>query len=253
MFWRMGGLAVLLAVAGCGAPEAAQGDKGPPAVHKAECRWVTDRIRLDGNLDEVAWDRADKMSDFAVYWQNRKPKTGTVARLLWDSDYLYFSAQMEDSDIYADVKEHNGMTWTNDVIELFLKPAEDKLAYYEFQVNPLNTQLELFFPSRGSGGYQRFAPLTRLGMESVVRLQGTLNKYDDKDTGWTVEGRLPWSAFKATGGRPKAGEKWRFAICRYDFSTAFDKPELSSTAPLTQPDFHRYEDYGELTFVGSRR
>jgi hypothetical protein len=30
-------------------------------------------------------------------------------------------------------------------------------------------------------------------------------------------------------------------------------PELSSTAPLTLPDFHRYEDYGELTFVGPVR
>ena len=27
-------------------------------------------------------------------------------------------------------------------------------------------------------------------------------------------------------------------------------PELSSTAPLTQSDFHRYEDYGVLTFIG---
>jgi hypothetical protein len=252
MSMRMGWLTIGLALAGCVASEEAQQDKGPPAVRKAECRWVSDRIKVDGIIDEVAWDRAEKLSDFAVYWQNRKPKTATTARLLWDREYLYFCAQMEDSDVYADVRERNGMTWTNDVIELFLKPAEDKLAYYEFQVNPLNTQLELFFPSRGAGGYQRFAPLTDLGMESAVRIDGTLNKYDDKDKGWTVEARIPWTAFKATGGRPKAGDKWRFAFCRFDFSAAFDRQELSSTAPLTQPDFHRYEDYGEVTFVGPK-
>jgi hypothetical protein len=243
----------LLAVAasGCAVPEAAQ-EKGPPAVRAAECRRATNRIKIDGTLDEVAWDKADALSNFAVFWQNRKPKTATTARLLWDDNYLYFCAEMEDSDLYADVTEHNGKTWDNDVFELFFKPAEDKLAYYEFQVNAANTQLELFFPSRGAGGYTRFGPLTKLGMESAVRLEGTLNKWDDKDKGWTVEGRIPWTAFKATGGRPKPGDKWRFALCRYDYSTAFDHPELSSTAPLTQPDFHRYEDYGVLTFVGAK-
>ena len=105
-------------------------------------------------------------------------------------------------------------------------------------------------PSRGAGGYQRFAPNTRLGMESAVKLQGTLNDWHDKDTGWTVEGRIPWSAFALAGGRPKPGAKWRFALCRYDYSVTLPRTEQSSTAPLTQPDFHRYEDYGELTFVG---
>ena len=128
------------------------------------------------------------------------------------------------------------------------KPSEDKPAYYEFQVNALNTVLEMYLPSRGAGGYQRFAPLGNLGMESAVKLDGTLNDWTDKDKGWTVEGRIPWKAFEATGGRPKPGDKWRFALCRYDYSVAYDRPDLSSTAPLTQSDFHRYEDYGVLTF-----
>jgi hypothetical protein len=160
---------------------------------------------------------------------------------------------MEDSDLYADVTERNGMTWHNDVFEIFLKPAKDKPAYYEFQVNAANTQLELFFPSRGAGGYQRFAPLTRLGMESAVKLRGTLNDWKDKDEGWTVEGRIPWTAFKETGGKPNSGDKWLFSLCRYDYSTAFEHPELSSTAPLSVSDFHRYEDFGTLTFVGGEK
>jgi hypothetical protein len=227
-------------------------DPGPPAVRSAECRRARGEIRIDGRLDEAAWGNAQVLEAFSVYWLKRKAKTATRARLLWDDRYLYFAADMEDSDLYADVKEHNGMTWTNDVFELFFKPSAKALAYYEFQVNALNTRLELFLPSRGSGGYQRFAPKTKAGMESAVKLRGTLNKWQDKDEGWTVEGRIPWTAFKATGGRPKAGDVWRFALCRYDYSVAFDQPELSSTAPLTRPDFHRYEDYGELKFVGGR-
>jgi len=77
-----------------------------------------------------------------------------------------------------------------------------------------------------------------------------LNNWQDKDTGWTVEGRIPLTAFEVSGATPQPGAKWRFALCRYDYSAAFERPETSSTAPLTQSDFHRYEDYSELVFVG---
>jgi hypothetical protein len=245
-------LSILLALAGCVERETAteeQKTEDPPAVRAAECRWATGPIQINGKADEPAWKNAQEIKDFSVYWQKRKPKTATTARLLWDDDNLYFTADMEDSDLYADIKGHNGMPWLNDVFELFFKPAEDKLTYYEFQVNAANAQLELFLPSRGAGGWQRFAPLTKFGMESAVVLRGTLNNWEDKDEGWSVEGRIPWSAFKASGGRPKPGAKWRFALCRYDYSVAFDRAETSSSAPLTQSDFHRYEDYGELTFI----
>jgi hypothetical protein len=247
------GLPIVISLGGFGSPAASPSpaDKtDTPVARSAECRWATGPIKIDGTLDEAAWGKADVLKDFDVHWQHRPAKTATKARLLWDDNYLYFAAEMEDSDLYADVTQRNGMTWTNDVFELFFKPAEKKLPYYEFQVNAANTQLELFFPSRGSGGYQRFAPLTKFGMESAVKLEGTLNNPADTDKGWIVEGRIPLSAFVASGDKPRPGAKWRFALCRYDYSVAFDRVETSSTAPLTRPDFHRYEDYGELLFVG---
>src|SRR5712692_4654536 len=143
-----------------------------PITRAAECRWTATPITIDGKLDEAAWSKAQILDGFAVFWENRPAKTATKARLLWDDTNLYFAAEMEDSDLYADIKEHNGMCWLNDVFELFFKPAADKLAYYEFQVNAANTQLEMFLPSRGAGGYGRFGH-ERLGIESAVVLQGT--------------------------------------------------------------------------------
>ena len=240
---------LLLALAGC-TPAEAPPDDALPAVRAAECRRAEGDIKLDGVPDEPAWRKAQALTDFTAFWDKRKAKTATKAWLLWDDNYLYFAAEMEDADLYADVKERNAMTWTNDVFELFFKPAADRLIYYEFQVNALNTKLDLFLPSRGSGGFQRFAPTTDFGTESAVRLDGTLNDWKDTDKGWSVEGRVPWKAFEPSGGRPKPGAAWRFALCRYDYSAAFEAPELSSSAPLTQSNFHRYEDYGVLTFVG---
>ena len=164
--WCIPGMALVLGgfvgaglIAGGGggnAAPAAAGASQVAAVRLAECRWATGPIQLDGKLDEPAWENAQVIKDFAVFWENRAPKTATRARLLWDDQYLYFAAEMEDTDLYADVKEHNGMCWYNDVFEMFFKPSAQELAYYEFQVNAANTQLEMFLPSRGAGGYGRF-------------------------------------------------------------------------------------------------
>src|SRR5947207_707792 len=121
--------ALFCLLTGCADPQQGQPKPEPavPAVRSAECRWKTTDVKIDGQLDEAAWQKAQALTDFAVFWQNRKPATATKARLLWDDQYLYFSADMEDADLYADVKEFNGITWENDVFELFFKPSADKL------------------------------------------------------------------------------------------------------------------------------
>jgi hypothetical protein len=221
----------------------------PPAAKVVECRWLMGQLHFDGVINETSWTLADPI-EFRVPWENRAAKTATKARLLWDKNYLYFCAEMEDNDIYADNEQPNGRLWENDVFELFFKPSAKSLAYYEFQVNAANTPLQMFLPSRGAGGYNRFAPLVDdFHIESAVKFHGTLNDWTDKDTGWNVEGRISWEAFKPTGGRPKPGDRWQFALCRYDYSATFDQPERSTSAPLKVADFHRYEDYQELVFV----
>lgn len=221
-----------------------------------ECRWAEGLITIDGVADEADWKHAQVIDRFTLPWLQEKARparTATRARLLWDRDHLYFFAEMDDADLFADVKEHDGQTWSNDVFELFLKPAVDKPGYYEFQVNAANTKLDVFFPRREADGFTRFKGDGDFEFESAVQLRGTLNTRTDKDQGWSVEGRLSWNDFLRTGGRPAVGEIWTFALCRYDYSVDFDGAELSTCAPLKtkqQADFHYYEDYAPLKFVG---
>jgi hypothetical protein len=221
-----------------------------------ECRWASTPITIDGKAGEEAWKHAQVIDHFYLPWLGkdaRPARTATKAKLLWDREYIYFFADMEDTDLYADVTEHNGMTWENDVFELFFKPSEDKPAYYEFQVNAAGTILDLFIPRRGSGGYRRFKNDTAFHVEAKVLLRGTLNNWQDKDEGWSVEGRIPWRDFARTGGRPEVDSRWKFALCRYDYSVDFEGPELSTCAPLKSkavPEFHYHEDYATLRFVG---
>jgi glucose/arabinose dehydrogenase/mono/diheme cytochrome c family protein len=223
------------------------------ATDGVECRWTPTPPVIDGRLNDAVWGQADVVDNFQAAWLpagQRTPPTGTKVRLLWDREFLYFAAEMEDADLFATVTENDGALWTGDVFELFLKPAADRPGYYEFEFNPNNARLDMFLPARDSGGYRRHARDRAFHIETAVRLRGTLNQRDDKDRGWTVEGRMPWSDFQPTGGRPSPGDVWLHAMCRYDYSVGFKEPALSSNAPLTKPSFHRYEDYAPLTFVG---
>jgi hypothetical protein len=234
---------------------ASRADDGATAF---ECRWTDGQITIDGKADEVAWNQAQSIEGFSLPWLGeaaRPAKTATKARLMWDRENLYFFATMQDSDLYADVKEPDGATWENDVFELFFKPANDKPGYYEFQVNAAGTVMDMFIPRRGSGGYRRFKDDTVFHVAAKVSLDGTLNHWQDRDSTWSVEGRIPWTDFMRTGGRPARGEIWRFALCRYDYSVDFEGPELSTCAPLRSqpPDFHHHEDYAKLKFNGPAR
>ncbi|MFM8891683.1 MAG: sugar-binding protein, partial [Planctomycetia bacterium] len=206
-------------------------------------------------VDDDAWRGAVTIDDFSMPWlpgdasgKPRRPAKATRAKLLWDRDNLYVSADLDDADLFADVEDHDGQTWDNDVFEVFLKPAVDKPAYYEFQVNARNTQFDCFIPRRGH--MTRFKRLHDFGIESAVTLRGTLADWTDTDEGWSVEMRIPWSGFMHTGGRPEPGDQWRFALCRYDYDVGREKPDLSTTAPLSRVDFHLHEDYAPLVFVG---
>lgn len=231
-------------------------EKAQPPREDVNCRWADAPITIDGKADEKSWQQAELIDNFRLPWlqdKSRPARTATKARLLWDREYLYFFAEMEDSDLYANVEEQDGRLWDNDVFELFFKPADDKPGYYEFQVNAAGTVLDMFLPRRGSGGYERYKDDGAFHVDAKLQLDGTLNKWSDKDNGWQVEGRIPWGDFLRSGGRPTAGETWKFALCRYDYSVDFEGPELSTCAPLSSKnhaDFHHWEDYAKLKFIG---
>ena len=175
----------------------------------------------------------------------RPPKTATKAKLLWDREYLYFLAEMDDTDLYADVQEHDGMTWDNDVFELFFKPADDKPGYYEFQVNAAGTVIDMFLPRRS-----RRVSAFHWGRRFPHRGQGQAPRHAEQveRQGQRLDGRGPIpGAIPHTGGRPEVGESWKFALCRYDYSVDFEGPELSTCAPTESLDASRFSSLRETT------
>lgn len=221
-----------------------------------ECRWASTPIVLDGKSDEAAWKHAQAITTFVRPWlkEKQKPLRGTtVAKLLWDREYLYFFADMRDPDLFADVMKHDGALWTNDAFELFFLPDAAKPGYYEFEVNAANAVLDAFYPKRDLDHLVQLFGRGEFRVESKVALRGTLNERSDADQGWSVEGRIPWIDFLRTGGRPEPGEQWRFSLCRCNHDK--DQPfELTTTARHNvrklSAFFHQFEDFTPLKFIG---
>ena len=217
----------------------------------AICRWATKPPVLDGKLDEPCWKEAAPITQFASYWTEPKvPRPGTRAYFVWDNEALYYGGTLTDHELRSYGTKRNDTLWDGDVFEMFFKPRVDQPPYYEFQANPRALIFEAFFS--GKGGYPDISKAPILGNKAAVTLDGTLDHPGDRDQSWTVEGRIPWTAFEPTGGKPKPGDEWRFAICRYDHGPKGTQPILMSSAPLTKPSFHKHEDYGKLRFEGPR-
>jgi hypothetical protein len=235
-----------------------KGDRHPPELIEADmvtrqavCRWAAQPPVLDGKLDDPCWQKGAVIDHFAAFW-TKTPRAGTFAYLVWDDDALYYAASMVDAELRAFGTQRNDTLWEGDVFELFFKPSALKPEYFEFQANPRMLVFEMAFPRRG-GAPLAFKTAPPLGSKAAVHLEGTLDQPGDRDRGWSVEGRIPWSAFAIAGGKPKIDDEWFFALCRYDYGPEGTRPVLMSSAPLSQPSFHRHEDYGKLRFEGPRK
>lgn len=215
----------------------------PPTPVDYTCAFTESAVVIDGRIDEAAWKQATLIDRFSLPWleNNPAPRQATRARLLWDRQFLYFAAEMDDERIFTRPTAHNGRVWENDTFELFLKPAQDKPGYYEFEVNADNVTLELFIPDRDKGGYDQYKDKTRFKFETAVA-----KRTDGK--GWSVEGRIRWSDLAPTGGRPEVNEVWQFALCRCDYSDA-DTCDLSTNARMKKRSFHAHEGYPTIRFA----
>src|SRR5262249_983453 len=138
--------------------------------------------------------------------------------------------------------------WTQEADEVMIDADGDGKTYIELQVAPNGTTFDSYLP-----GYRQNQNDWESGMTSAVKVDGTLNKRDDVDKGWTVEIALPLWAVE--GGAdpgpqvpPRVGDVWRINFYRMDLPKG--RPQLASGwSPPLVGDFHRLDKFGEIVFA----
>lgn len=248
---------------------------GPQAPRELSCVRASGPVHVDGRADEDAWRDAVWTEPFVDIRGDSvaRPPLATRARLLWDDQYLYVHADMEEPHIWATLSEHDDIVWQENDFEVFLDPDGNGLDYFEVEVNALGVVLDLFMGQPYWMGGRAQLGWDSPGLRVGVDLRGTLNDPSDRDAGWSVELAIPWADLsvpdsETPGAPPAEGDVWRVNFSRVTWPLEvrdgrYAKAE-EGTADEAHPesnwvwspqgviDMHRPERWGRVRFVGLR-
>jgi hypothetical protein len=192
-------------------------EKLPFAPRQSVCYRAPSRLTIDGTLDEAAWRVTGWSDPFIDIDGLRRPHLATRMKMLWDDEFFYFAAELEEPDIWATLKERDSVIFQDNDFELFIDPDGDTHNYYELEVNALGTLWDLMLVQPYRDGGPAIHAWDVAGLEARVDVRGTINKPGDRDEGWTVEIAMPWRILReAAAGRtaPRAGDQWRVNFSR---------------------------------------
>jgi hypothetical protein len=226
-------------------PALAQSPNAAPKSY--DCFRTPTPIQIDGKLDDAAWKAAPWTTDFVDIEGASKPKPRfrTRMKMLWDDDYLYIAAELQEPDVKAKLTQHDSVIFHDNDFELFLKPpatvdSAPAPGYFEFEINALNTSWDLFLNKPYLAGGKADNSWNIPGLKTAVSVQGTLNQSTDKDHGWTVEIAIPWTAYNSRlpVAKPRPDSEWRVNFSRVEWPIG-----ITYQTPLATPGSHNEDNW----------
>ena len=141
-------------------------------------------LNIDGKLDENAWAAAPWTDDFVDIEGDRKPapRYRTRAKMLWDNEYFYIGAELEEPHVWATLTQHDSVIFHDNDFEVFINPAGDNHNYAEFEINALNTGWDLLLTKPYKDGGLAINSWEIPGLKKAVHVDGTLNHAGDRDS-----------------------------------------------------------------------
>lgn len=219
------------------------GRRGLPRPMDYRCVRITERVVIDGRLDEPCWQRATWLGPFVDMEKGTPVEFDTRVAFLWDETNLYTGFRLEEPDVFGYETRRDGGVGGDCEVEVFILGDG---TYYELEMNALNTIYEVFWT-----WFQPLAEtddLTRLdrlfgtrraiygnlnddypgrhgsfdwdfpGIQTAVQIDGSINCRRIRDKGWTVEIAFPWAGMTdLMDGRPlppRSGDVWRIGCSR---------------------------------------
>ena len=160
---------------------------------------ASQEILIDGRDDDEDWDKVAWSEEYIDIEGVQIPKYKTRMKMLWDREYLYILAKMEEPHVWGDITKRDTIVFYNNDFEVFVDPDGDTHNYYELETNSLNTPWDIFLtkPYRDKGNAV-INDWDVIGLKSAVYVDGTINDPSDIDKAWYLEMAIPWSTFKTS-------------------------------------------------------
>jgi hypothetical protein len=217
---------------------------------------INTSIIIDGDISKDIWKNANWSKRFVDMVTGDAGMYNTQTAILWNESHLYIAFVAEEPFLEAKLTERDSIIFLENDLEVFIDGGD---CYYELEFNAANTIYEVFFIwkdayTKGSkfdipafdvhqpqaytfgGDYDRtgasfwkgthprgirwaFTNFDMEGLETAVKLDGTLNNNSDIDKGWTAEIAIPWSSLALlANGRtipPRNGDIWNLFLGRF--------------------------------------
>ncbi len=165
-----------------------------------------------------------------------EPQQRTSVKVAWDAEEWRVLFAVEDTHVWASYTQRDSLLYEEEVVEVFIDPFGDLESYFEIELNPLNTVMDLVVRKNRSGWKKDFAWQCE-GLRTAVR-RGV--------SGWAGELAIPFRSLMAEP--PVVGSKWRVNFCRIDRPPNVER-ELSAWSPTGRANFHTPERFGVLEFT----
>lgn len=221
-----------------------------------DCKRTKTPIKINGKLDDPAWKKAAWTTDFVDIEGTAKPMPlfRTRVKMLWDDEYLYIAAELEEPNVTAALTEHDSVIFHDNDFEVFLKPLPETESYYEFEMNAFNTGWDLFLDKPYMSGGKADNSWDIDGLKTAVSIQGTINHPSDKDKGWTLEIAYSWRSFlnRQQVPQPHAGTVWRINFSRVEWKAGQAREDNWVWSPQGVINMHVPKQWGYLHFVDAR-
>ena len=183
------------------------------------CRYNDKPFELDGNLEKEFWRNIPFTDNFVDIEGSIRPvpRFRTRAKMAWDKENLYIGALLEGDEIWANLTEHDCVIFHDNDFEIFIDPDSDTQAYFEYEMNALNTTWDLLLTKAYRDNGKPVNGLEIKGLRSAVYIDGKLNKPGSHNRFWSVEVVIPFAALQecaAENRPPLPGEYYRVNFSR---------------------------------------
>jgi len=168
-------------------------------------KYIADEIKLDGVLDEAAWQTADKGDDFWQFFPTDTAKAAypTEFMLLYDDQFLYVGIRGEassDNYVVSSLRRDFRGT-TSDNVTVVFDTFKDGNTAFLFGMTPYGVQREAFISQGGATGGFNASWDQKWQLESKI--------YDNY---FILEAAIPFSSIKFKEGETE----WRVQCYRWD-------------------------------------
>ncbi len=191
---------------------------------------IDEVIKVDGSLDEPAWEKAPEAGDFVQFSPERgkSPSVKTSVKILYDERFIYFGFFCYDPQpekIVARMTKRDDGVKADDSIYVMIDTYHDRRNSYFFATNLLGTQRDGRIAENGK--------TTDGTWDGIWKTAGQRT-----DFGWTVEIAVELSCLKYKPGRNRT---WGLNLGRI-------VPRLLEndywTGPVESP--HKVSQFGDL-------